>query len=67
MFHATGLDPAFLRRERVSAAGFGEVGPFGSYAPLGHLSKAILTALMLLGRIEIVPLAVLLRRSYWHA
>lgn len=45
---------------------FGEVGPFGSYAPLGHLSKAILTALMLLGRIEIVPLAVLLRRSYWH-
>lgn len=46
---------------------FGEVGPFGSYAPLGHLSKAILTALMLLGRIEIVPLAVLLRRSYWRA
>lgn len=46
---------------------FGEVGPFGSYAPLGDLSKAILTALMLLGRIEIVPLAVLLRRSYWRA
>ncbi|MEV0694881.1 hypothetical protein [Streptomyces sp. NPDC050388] len=46
---------------------FGEVGPFGSYAPLGHLSKAILTALMFLGRIEIVPLAVLLRRSYWRA
>uniref|UniRef100_UPI0006EB9B3B TrkH family potassium uptake protein n=1 Tax=Streptomyces prasinopilosus TaxID=67344 RepID=UPI0006EB9B3B len=46
---------------------FGEVGPFGSYAPLGHLSKGILTALMLLGRIEIVPLAVLLRRGYWRA
>ncbi|MFD6325992.1 potassium transporter TrkG [Streptomyces sp. NPDC058442] len=46
---------------------FGEVGPFGSYAPLGHLSKAILTALMFLGRVEIVPLAVLLRRGYWHA
>ncbi|WP_218030480.1 TrkH family potassium uptake protein [Streptomyces viridosporus] len=46
---------------------FGEVGPFGSYAPLGELSKAVLTALMLLGRIEIVPLAVLLRRGYWRA
>ncbi|WP_234320288.1 TrkH family potassium uptake protein [Streptomyces sp. SBT349] len=46
---------------------FGQMGPFGSYAPLGDPSKAILTALMFLGRIEIVPLAVLLRRSYWRA
>lgn len=46
---------------------FGELGPFGSYAPLGAASKAILTALMLLGRVEIVPLAVLLRRGYWRA
>jgi trk system potassium uptake protein TrkH len=45
---------------------FGETGPFGSYAPLGGLSKVILVALMFLGRIEIVPLAVLLRRSYWR-
>ncbi|MFI8088458.1 TrkH family potassium uptake protein [Streptomyces sp. NPDC086080] len=46
---------------------FGELGPYGSYAPLGGLSKVILTALMFLGRIEIVPLAVLLRRGYWRA
>ncbi|MEQ8146662.1 TrkH family potassium uptake protein [Streptomyces sp. OP7] len=46
---------------------FGELGPFGSYAPLGQASKVLLTALMLLGRIEIVPLAVLLRRGYWRA
>lgn len=46
---------------------FGELGPFGSYAPLGELSKTILAALMFLGRIEIVPLAVLLHRSYWRA
>ncbi|MEU3948348.1 TrkH family potassium uptake protein [Streptomyces sp. NPDC029526] len=45
---------------------FGETGPFGSYAALGGLSKVILTALMFLGRIEIVPLAVLLRRGYWR-
>ncbi|MEY7979970.1 NAD-binding protein [Streptomyces pilosus] len=46
---------------------FGELGPVGSYAPLGTPSKAVLTALMLLGRIEIGPLAVLLRRGYWRA
>ncbi|MEU0577659.1 potassium transporter TrkG [Streptomyces griseoincarnatus] len=46
---------------------FGELGPSGSYAPLGGASKVILGALMLLGRIEIVPLAVLLRRGYWRA
>ncbi|GGR19623.1 Trk system potassium transporter TrkH [Streptomyces griseomycini] len=46
---------------------FGELGPFGSYAPLGGASKAILTVLMLLGRVEIVPLAVLFRRGYWRA
>ncbi|MFJ9659669.1 TrkH family potassium uptake protein [Streptomyces griseoflavus] len=45
---------------------FGELGPFGSYAPLGAVSKVVLTALMFLGRIEIVPLAVLLRRGYWR-
>ncbi|WP_261384000.1 NAD-binding protein [Streptomyces sp. T12] len=42
---------------------FGELGPFGSYAPLGQASKVLLTVLMLLGRIEIVPLAVLLRAA----
>lgn len=46
---------------------FGELGPSGSYAALGGASKAVLTALMFLGRIEIVPLAVLLRFSYWRA
>lgn len=46
---------------------FGELGPFGSYAPLGVPSKVILSALMLLGRVEIVPLAVLLHRGYWRA
>lgn len=46
---------------------FGAAGPFGSYASFGELSKAILTALMFLGRIELVPLVVLLRRGYWRA
>ena len=46
---------------------FGFAGPFGSYEPLSNLSTGILTALMWLGRVEIIPVAVLLTRSYWRA
>jgi trk system potassium uptake protein TrkH len=47
--------------------GFGIAGPFGSYAPFSDVSTAILTALMWLGRVEIVPVAVLLTRTFWRA
>jgi trk system potassium uptake protein len=46
---------------------FGFAGPFGSYAPFSDVSTIGLTALMWLGRLEIVPVAVLLSRSYWRA
>lgn len=46
---------------------FGFAGPFGSYEPLSNLSTGILTALMWIGRVEIIPVAVLLTRSYWRA
>ena len=46
---------------------FGFAGPFGSYAPFSDASTALLTALMWLGRLEIIPVAVLLSRSYWRA
>ena len=45
---------------------FGFAGPFGSYDPFSNFSTAILTALMWLGRMEIIPVAVLLSRSYWR-
>ena len=45
---------------------FGFAGPFGSYAPFSDLSTGILTALMCLGRLEIIPVVVLLTRSYWR-
>lgn len=45
---------------------FGFAGPYGSYADFSNLSTAILTALMWLGRVEIVPVAVLLTRSFWR-
>ena len=46
---------------------FGFAGPFGSYEPFSDLSTGVLTVLMWLGRLEIIPVAVLLTRSYWRA
>ncbi|MDP8956864.1 MAG: TrkH family potassium uptake protein [Actinomycetota bacterium] len=45
---------------------FGFAGPFGSYEPFSDLSTGILAVLMWLGRLEIVPVVVLLMRSYWR-
>ena len=45
---------------------FGFAGPFGSYEPFSNLSTGILAVLMWLGRLEIVPVAVLLMRGYWR-
>ncbi|MDO8210463.1 TrkH family potassium uptake protein [Conexibacter sp. CPCC 206217] len=45
---------------------FGEAGPNGSFAGYSNLSTGILTGLMWLGRVEIVPVAVLLTRSFWR-
>jgi trk system potassium uptake protein TrkH len=45
---------------------FGFAGPFGSYEPFSDLSTGILAVLMWLGRVEIIPVAVLLTRSYWR-
>jgi trk system potassium uptake protein len=46
---------------------FGFAGPMGSYDPYTAVSKLVLTALMLVGRIEIIPVVVLFTRSYWRA
>jgi trk system potassium uptake protein TrkH len=46
---------------------FGFAGPFGSYDPFSPLSKAIMIALMWLGRVEIIPIAVLFTRAYWRS
>ena len=42
-------------------------GPFGSYEPFSDVSTGVLTVLMWLGRVEIIPVAVLLGRNYWRA
>lgn len=46
--------------------GLGFAGPAGSFAPFSDFSKCVLTALMWLGRIEIIPIVVLFTRSYWR-
>jgi trk system potassium uptake protein TrkH len=48
-------------------ATFGFAGPFGSYEPFSDVSTVLLTGMMWVGRLEIIPVAVLLSRSYWRA
>jgi trk system potassium uptake protein TrkH len=46
---------------------FGFAGPYGSYEPFSDLSTWICTVLMWLGRVEIIPVAVVLTRAYWRS
>jgi trk system potassium uptake protein len=47
--------------------GLGFAGPMGSFAPFSDLSTLVLTALMYLGRLEIIPVLVIFTRSHWRA
>ena len=46
---------------------FGFAGPMGSYEPFSDVSTVVMIALMWLGRLEIIPVIVLLTRNYWRA
>ena len=66
------LDRVRLARRRGHDArrrrpGLGFAGPMGSFAPFSDLSTVVLTALMYLGRLEIIPVLVLFTRSHWQA
>jgi trk system potassium uptake protein len=45
---------------------FGFAGPMGSFEPFSDVSTAVMVILMWVGRLEIIPVAVLLTRSYWR-
>ena len=45
---------------------FGFAGPMGSFDPFSGASKCMMIVLMWLGRLEIIPVAVLLSRHYWR-
>ncbi len=46
---------------------FGFAGPMGSFAPFSAFSKGVMILLMWAGRLEIIPVVVLLTRRYWRA
>ena len=48
---------------RGAGPSLGFAGPMGSFAPFSDLAKLVLTALMYLGRLEIVPVLVLFTAS----
>jgi trk system potassium uptake protein TrkH len=69
----TGAGLGTLDALTVSATALGNVGPalgptgpFGSFAPLGDVSKIAMIGLMWLGRLEILPVIILLTRHYWR-
>jgi trk system potassium uptake protein TrkH len=45
---------------------FGFAGPMGSFDPFSDVSKLAMIVLMWLGRLEIIPVAVLMSRYYWR-
>jgi trk system potassium uptake protein TrkH len=46
--------------------GLGFLGPMGSFEPFSPVSKVILIVLMWAGRLELIPVVVLVTRGYWR-
>jgi trk system potassium uptake protein len=44
----------------------GFLGPFGSFDPFSYPSKLLITGLMWIGRLEIIPVLVVMSRTYWQ-
>ena len=70
----SGLDLRVLDAVGVAAAmlsnvgpSFGPAGPLGSIEPFSDVSTAGMIVLMWLGRLEVIPIVVLLTRHYWRA
>jgi trk system potassium uptake protein len=68
-------DSGLLVRDAIAASAttlgnvgpaFGFAGPYGSFEPFSDFSTIVMTGLMWLGRLEIVPIVVLLSRHYWR-
>jgi trk system potassium uptake protein TrkH len=62
------LDLVFASASTLGNAGvgLGPAGTTGSFASFGDPSTVAMTVLMWVGRLEILPVVVLLRRSYWR-
>jgi trk system potassium uptake protein TrkH len=69
----TNLDLGPLDVVAVAASAIGNVGPalgvagpYGSFEPFSDVSTVALVVLMWIGRLELLPVLVLLTRSYWR-
>lgn len=62
------LDALVISASAIGNVGpaLGVTGPMGSYDVLGDVSKVAMIVLMWAGRLEIVPVVVLLTRHYWR-
>ena len=69
----TGLELSPFDAVSVSASmlsnvgpAFGVGGPLGSFEPFSDFSTIVMTGLMWLGRLEVIPIVVLVSRHYWR-
>lgn len=46
--------------------GFGEIGPMGSFGELTALTKIIFIFNMIAGRLELIPILLMLHPDFWH-
>ncbi|MDQ3067020.1 MAG: TrkH family potassium uptake protein [Actinomycetota bacterium] len=70
----TGLELSPFDAVSVSASmlsnvgpAFGIGGPLGSFEPFSDFSTLVMTCLMWLGRLEVIPIVVLISRHYWRS
>jgi trk/ktr system potassium uptake protein len=62
------LDAVALSATTLGNVGpaLGIAGPMGSYAGFSDISTLVMTLLMWMGRLEVIPVIVLLTRGYWR-
>jgi trk system potassium uptake protein TrkH len=70
----TGLELSFAEAIAASATtignvgpGLGFAGPMGSFEPFSDVSTIVMTVLMWMGRLEVIPVVILLTRHYWRS
>lgn len=62
----TTLTAVFATLNNIGPGLSREIGPFGNYGGFSALSKLVLIADMLFGRLELFPMLILLRPSTWR-
>jgi trk system potassium uptake protein TrkH len=67
---ATGVDPVTASSSVATCMagigpGLGTVGPMSNFSHLPEISKAVLSLLMILGRLEIITVFTIFTRTFW--